>query len=90
MSFGGGRLTNFGINSNTSANGFIKCLYKRWEINQAQQKPQSQSPNVQKTKIVETTSPDGSPVRKKLKEKNCGLEEDDSEEGDMVEEDEVY
>ena len=37
-----------------------------------------------------TTSPDGSPVRKKLKEKNCGLEEDDSDDGDMVEEDEVY
>ena len=25
-----------------------------------------------------------------MKEKNCGLDEDDSEEGDMVEEDEVY
>ena len=29
LAFGGGHLQNFGINSNTSANGFIKCLYKR-------------------------------------------------------------
>ena len=29
MSFGGGNLQNYGINSNTSANGFIKCLYRR-------------------------------------------------------------
>ena len=26
-SFGGGALASFGINSNTSANGFIKCSY---------------------------------------------------------------
>ena len=32
LNFGGGSLQNFGINSNTSANGFIKCLYKRREI----------------------------------------------------------
>ena len=29
MAFGGGTLQNHGINSNTSANGFIKCLYKK-------------------------------------------------------------
>ena len=29
LSFGGGALQNFGINSNTSANGFIKGLYKK-------------------------------------------------------------
>ena len=29
LSLGGGALQNFGINSNTSANGFIKCLYKK-------------------------------------------------------------
>lgn len=33
LAFGGGCLQNFGINSNTSANGFIKCLYKRKELN---------------------------------------------------------
>jgi hypothetical protein len=33
LSFGGGTLQNFGINSNTSANGFIRCLYKRRELN---------------------------------------------------------
>ena len=32
LAFGGGCLQNFGINSNTSANGFIKCLYKRREL----------------------------------------------------------
>ena len=29
MSFGGGNLQYFGINSNTSANGFLKCTYKK-------------------------------------------------------------
>lgn len=29
LSLGGGYLQQFGINSNTSANGFIKCLYKK-------------------------------------------------------------
>ena len=29
LALGGGALQNFGINSNTSANGFIKCLYKK-------------------------------------------------------------
>ena len=29
MSFGGGELSKFGLNSNTSANGFLKCLYKK-------------------------------------------------------------
>ena len=32
LTLGGGNLINFGINSNTSANGFIKCLYKRREL----------------------------------------------------------
>jgi hypothetical protein len=29
MALGGGTLQNFGINSNTSANGFIKGIYKK-------------------------------------------------------------
>ena len=29
LAFGAGCLQNFGINSNTSANGFIKSLYKK-------------------------------------------------------------
>ena len=29
LSFGGGTLQNYAINSNTSANGFIKCLYRK-------------------------------------------------------------
>jgi len=32
LTLGGGCLEKFGLNSNTSANGFIKCLYKRREI----------------------------------------------------------
>lgn len=27
--FGGGCLTDFGINSNTSGDGFLKCLYSK-------------------------------------------------------------
>ncbi len=29
LCLGGGFLQQFGINSNTSANGFIKCLYRK-------------------------------------------------------------
>ena len=29
LSLGGGCLSHFGINSNTSANGFVKCLYRK-------------------------------------------------------------
>jgi len=32
LSLGGGGLQNFGLNSNTSANGFIKCLYKKVKL----------------------------------------------------------
>lgn len=32
LSFGAGALGKFGLNSNTSANGFIKCLYKRNKV----------------------------------------------------------
>jgi len=32
LCFGGGDLGDYGINSNTSANGFIKCTYKKREI----------------------------------------------------------
>ena len=45
MAFGSGCLEGFGINSNTSANGFIKCLYKRKEINQATRPNPNSSPN---------------------------------------------
>ena len=44
MAFGGGNLQNFGINSNTSANGFLKCLYRRKLINeQGSNSPQKTS-----------------------------------------------
>lgn len=29
ISFGGGQLGNYGINSNTSANGFLKCMKRQ-------------------------------------------------------------
>lgn len=29
LSFGGGNLCNYGINSNTSANGFVKCILRK-------------------------------------------------------------
>lgn len=32
LSFGGGDLQYYGINSNTSANGFLKCTYKKREV----------------------------------------------------------
>ncbi len=35
LSFGGGALQNFGLNSNTSANGFIKVLYKKVKVAEA-------------------------------------------------------
>ena len=35
----------FGLNSNTSANGFIKCLYKRKEIASPTKPNPNASPN---------------------------------------------
>jgi len=32
MTLGGGELQHFGVNSNTSARGFLKCAYKRREV----------------------------------------------------------
>ena len=32
LSFGGGDLVSFGINSNTSASGFLKCCYKNRDV----------------------------------------------------------
>jgi hypothetical protein len=29
LALGGGALQHYGVNSNTSANGFIRCLYKK-------------------------------------------------------------
>jgi hypothetical protein len=30
LSFGGGNLTQYGINSNTSANSFLKCILRKY------------------------------------------------------------
>ena len=64
MSFGGGNLQNFGINSNTSANGFIKCLYRKKEASSAPAPKQSET----------------SPEVKKLKNVKAGLDENSSDE----------
>jgi hypothetical protein len=34
MSFGGGNLGSYGINSNTSAFGFFKCTYRKVKVSQ--------------------------------------------------------
>ena len=75
LSLGGGALQNFGINSNTSANGFIKCLYKKQTNVVA---IQAASPPPQKAMLA------GSPPPQKLKNKKAGLEEgSDSDEEDL-------
>jgi hypothetical protein len=49
LCFGGGDLGDYGINSNTSANGFIKCTYKKREI-------QTDSPSPTKTNKKQNSS----------------------------------
>lgn len=39
LSFGGGALVNYGINSNTSAFGFLKCILKRQKKEPKDKKP---------------------------------------------------
>ncbi len=34
-SFGGGMLANYGINSNTSANSFLKCIFRKSKLDPA-------------------------------------------------------
>jgi hypothetical protein len=82
LSFGAGCLHNFGLNSNTSANGFIKCLYKKVTV-------EAPKPKLDQQKVMEiqrkmSMLPEGSPERKKLKDMlKCGLEEgNDSESSD--------
>ena len=114
MTLGGGCLAKFGVNSNTSANGFIKCLYKRRELPnlaQAQAVVSSANAAAAQNSKSSTASAQGSPnprrflkagsgapaaengaspVRTKLKDMtNQGLDEGDSDEDAMDEED-VY
>ena len=46
LGFGGGDLQEYGINSNTSANGFLKCCYKKRDIFQS---PEKSNSNAKKT-----------------------------------------
>jgi hypothetical protein len=82
LSFGGGCLLNFGLNSNTSANGFIKCLYKKVTVEAP--KPKLDHEKVKEIQRKMSMLPEGSPERKKLKDMlKCGLEEgNDSESSD--------
>ena len=64
-------MQEYGINSNTSANGFIKCVYKKREI--AQAPPADSSP-----KKTSPSKSESSP-KKKSPAKVGGDEEDDSD-----------
>ena len=44
LCFGGGDLQHYGINSNTSANGFMKCTYKWVEVQEKTSPSKSNSP----------------------------------------------
>ena len=53
LCFGGGDLQEYGINSNTSANGFLKCTYKKVthvENNSPSKSPSKKSPDKAKPK----------------------------------------
>jgi hypothetical protein len=54
LSFGGGDLGEYGINSNTSANGFAKCTYKKKECETSS--PKKKSPE----KVKKTENEDDS------------------------------
>lgn len=49
MGFGGGDLVSYGINSNTSANGFMKQCYKKREITETSPKKTASRSPVKKT-----------------------------------------
>ena len=57
LCFGGGDLQEYGINSNTSANGFLKCTYKKRETTQS---PAKASPKKSPAKKVSSESEDES------------------------------
>jgi len=64
LSFGGGCLQNFGLNSNTSANGFIKCLYRKVKKIQAEApKPKLDEKTVQQIQRQINALPEASPER---------------------------
>lgn len=64
MSFGGGELQNFGLNSNTSARGFLKCAYRKREVQTTSaENGENNNKNSNKKAAAEKASPP--PKRKK-------------------------
>jgi hypothetical protein len=98
LALGGGNLQHFGLNSNTSANGFIKCLYKRKEITMPGQTNNAQNNSAPRVNNQSSAAmaqmqrrinmlPEGSPERKKLKDMlKCGLDEGGESDSDDCEE----
>ena len=79
MCFGGGDLQEYGINSNTSANGFIKCIYKKREIPQA---PPDNTNSPKKTSPTKEASP------KKKSPAKAGDDEEDESGSELAEDSE--
>jgi hypothetical protein len=88
MSLGGGELQHFGLNSNTSARGFLKCAYKKRDV-AAARAGGSDSKDSGKKASGESASPP--PKRKKQAEGDDEESEEelaeDSERGDGSDED---
>ena len=77
MALGGGELQNFGVNSNTSARGFLKCAYKRREVaTNSNQADNGDNNNSNK----KTHGEKASPAPKKKKQTDGDQEEDSEDE----------
>lgn len=81
LSFGGGDLVNFGINSNTSARGFLKCCFKKRDI--APQYPQHEEAlSPAKNFLRKGAGADSnacSPMKRKGRDKSSYKNEEESE-----------
>ena len=84
MSLGGGELQNFGLNSNTSARGFLKCAYKKREVvtTNADNGESSNNKNSNKKASGEKASP---PPKKK---KQTDGEQDEESDDELAEDSE--
>ena len=55
--FGGGNLASYGINSNTSAKGFLKCTYRQKKNDESKNDPNSATPAMKdRSKSLITTN----------------------------------
>lgn len=76
MTLGGGELQNFGVNSNTSARGFLKCAYKRREVATNNHADHGDNNNSNK----KTQGEKASPAPKKKKQTDGDQEEESEDE----------